>query len=256
MASENYTLGKGELHFSLFRTGTYVPEGFRYLGLTPEFALTIETEYLDLMNSDHGIREKVRSVPIETTRSGNFTCVDMEQENLANFFFGSTAIATQTALATQSETITDVIPGLAYQVGLSDTFPTGIHSLTSVVVKVGVTTMTLDTDYSLNAELGIVTVIDGGAIVIGDDIIVEYDRSAKSRKEVISGTEPVSGALRFIADNPEGDNLDFYFPYVRLSPNGDFSLKTEEWQTLPFSLEILKRTTVEAIYIDGRPYTP
>lgn len=256
MASENYTLGKGELHFSTFRTGTRVPAGFDYIGLTPEFSLTINTEYLDLFNSDHGIREKVRSVPVETTRSGSFTCVDISKENLANFFFGSTSTIAQTSATSQTETITDVIQGRSYQVGLSDSTPTGIHSLTSVVVKVASSTKVLNTDYELNATLGIVTIISGGGIATGDDIIVEYSRSAMSIDQVLSGSEPVEGALRFIADNPEGDDFDYYCPYVKLSPNGDFSLKTEEWQTLPFNLEILKLTNREAIYINGRPYTP
>lgn len=256
MASENYTLGKGELHFSRFKSGTRVPEGFRYLGITPEFNLTIETEYLDLFNSDHGIREKVRSVPVETTRQGSLTCVDIDKDNLAYFFFGSKATVSQTALTGQTETFTDVVVGHSYQVGLSAATPTGVKSLTNVVVKVGATTHTLNTDYTLNAELGIVTIIDGGAINTGDDVIVEYDREAKSFDQVISGTEPIEGALRYIADNPEGENIDYYMAYVKLSPNGDFSLKTEEWQTLPFNVEILKLTDREAIYMDGRPYTP
>ena len=251
MAAENYTLGRGELHFSLFKTGTNTPAGFRYLGITPEFGLTINTEYLDLFNSDHGIREKVQSVPVETTRQGNFSCVDIEMDNLANFFFGSKSTIAQTATTGDTETFTDVIQGMSYQIGLTDATPTGVHSVSNVAITGSV----LGTDYLVDATLGIVTIVAGGNIASGDDVTITYDRAAGSIDQVISGTEPVEGTLRFIADNPQGANLDYFMPRVKLSPNGDFSLKTEEWQTIPFNLEILKLTGKEAIYINGRPYT-
>ena len=35
MATKNYTLGRGKVHFSRFKTGTQVPAGFFYIGNTP-----------------------------------------------------------------------------------------------------------------------------------------------------------------------------------------------------------------------------
>jgi hypothetical protein len=50
--------------------------------------------------------------------------------------------------------------------------------------------------------------------------------------------------------------MDYLMPYVRLSPNGDFALKSDEWQQLSLNVEILKLADYERIYVDGRPYTP
>jgi len=61
--------------------------------------------------------------------------------------------------------------------------------------------------------------------------------------------------LRFIADNPTGDNIDYYFPNVTLSPNGDYALKSDEWQVVPFTVDILKSEGMEALYADSRPVT-
>ncbi len=41
MAANNQTLGRGKVYFSKFKTDTYTPEGYRYLGNTPSFNLSI-----------------------------------------------------------------------------------------------------------------------------------------------------------------------------------------------------------------------
>lgn len=256
MAYKNYTLGRGELHFSPFKTGTETPDGFRYLGNTPEFGLTIESETLQHFNSDRGVKEEDGSVTLQTTRSGSFTADDIQPENLAWFFFGSKGIVAQAADEDLTETFVGVKQGLSYQVGISDSAPTGAKSLLNVVVKVGVATKTLNTDYTLDAELGIVTVVEGGGIADAASMIVEYDVAAKSFLQITSGTEPVVGALRFISYNAAGEKYDYYMPSVKLSANGDLQLKGDEWQATPFNVAILAANGREAIYIDGRPYPP
>jgi hypothetical protein len=36
--------------------------------------------------------------------------------------------------------------------------------------------------------------------------------------------------------------MDYLMPYVRLAPNGDFALKSDEWQQLNLNVEILNRS--------------
>lgn len=253
----NQTLGRGKVFFSLFRTGTQTPAGFRYLGNTPSFNLTIDNETLDHFSSDEGLRQKDKSIVLETTATGSLECDDISLENLALFFFGSSDTVVQSSATGQSETITDVIPGMMYQIGATTGNPTGVRSLSNVVVKVGVTTKTINTDYTIDTELGLLTIVDGGGIALNDDVIVEYDRAAKSRTQVISGADQVKGAIKFISTNPEGDKMDYLLPSVRLGPNGDFALKSDEWQTLSLNVEILKPEDGlrERIYVDGRPFT-
>ena len=255
MATANQTLGRGKIRFSLFKTGTYTPSGFRYLGNTPAFSLNQENETLEHYSSDEGIREKDNEVILQTNVTGSLTMDDIQPENLALFFFGSASVLAQTSATGQSETFVDVIEDHSYLVGVSDVNPTGVRSLTNVVVKVGVTTKTLATDYTLDAELGMVTILASGSINTGDDVIVEYDRAAKSRKQIISGTDQIEGAILFESTNEVGERFDYLIPRVKLSPNGEFALKTDEWQQLPVSVEVLKVPGKARIYIDGRPYT-
>lgn len=252
----NQTLGRGELHFSLFKPGTYIPAGFRYIGNTPSFGLTIESEKLPHYSSDRGIREKDKEPVIETTSTGSLVCDDIQPENLALFFFGSSDIIVQTSATAQTETFTDVLAGHSYQIGMSDANPTGVRSISTVVVAVGGDTMTAAEDYTIDAARGTMMIVEGGGIASGDDVVVTYSRAAVSRNQVISGTSQVEGCLKFIALNPEGDNIDYLMPYVTFGPNGEFNLKGDDWMNIPWSVEILKAPNRERIYADGQPYTP
>jgi hypothetical protein len=254
MAIGNQTLGRGKVYFSLFKTGTYTPEGYRYIGNTPSFNVTIDNQKLEHFSSDEGIRVKDKSIILETTQTGNMSCDDIQLENLALFFFGEYQTLSQTSATAETETFTDVKQGLTYQIGVTDSTPTGVRSLSNVVVKVGATTKAIDTDYTIDTELGLLTIVDGGTILDLDDVIVTYDRAARSRDQVISGTDQVEGSILFVSANPEGDKMDYLMPYVRLAPNGDFALKSDEWQTLNLNVEILTAPNRSAIYVDGRPY--
>jgi hypothetical protein len=107
----NQTLGRGELRFSRFKTGTYTPEGFRYLGNSPSFSLTVASTNLDHYSSDHGVREKDKSIAVEVNRTAKFDADDIQLDNLAYFFFGSKATVTQTSSTANTETFTGVIQG-------------------------------------------------------------------------------------------------------------------------------------------------
>lgn len=261
MADQNYTLGRGELHFARFKTGTQTPAGEHYFGNTPEFSMSISSENLDHFSSDRGIREKDDSVLLQTDRTGSFTTDSIQPENIALFFFGTKEIVATVAAASQVQVIAaaDVVQGQGYQLGTSAANPAGVNKVSTVVVKNTTTPATvyvLNTDYSVDLANGRVTLIEGGAIATGTGITVDYAIAASSRERVVSGSQPIEGTLRYIAKNPKGKQFSYFMPYVKLAPNGDFPLKSDEWQTLPFTVEILKKTGLEAVYCDGVPYTP
>jgi hypothetical protein len=260
-ADNNLTLGRGELWFAKYATGTQVPGGERYIGNSPEFNATIESETLDHFSSDHGVKEKDASVPLSTNRSGSFITDNIDPENVALFFFGKKEIFNVTAGSVSAEQINAVSPGLTYQLGMTLTNPSGARELnvtTAPIVKDDTTptavTFVAGTDYKIDPVLGRLTVIDGGAITEGKNLRVDYATKAVKRSRIISGSTAIEGALRYIAYNPAGAQLDWYMPYVQLSPNGDYALKGDEWQQIPFNVAILKKTGLEAIYIDGRAY--
>ena len=254
--ANNYTLGRGELHFAQFATGTTDPRGERYLGNTPEFNLTIENEELEHYGSDRGVKEKDDSITLQTNRTGSFTTDNVSPENLSLFFFGSKSIFTAAGGAITGEAHSDVEVGLSYQLGSSPSNPAGARNVSLVAVKRAATTFVVNTDYTVDLELGRITILDGGAIVDGDDITVDYTVAASQRDHIVSGSKAIEGSLRYIAFNAAGKQFDWFMPRVKITPNGDFALKGDEWQVIPFNLEVLKKTGMEAIYVDGRPMAP
>jgi hypothetical protein len=246
-----YTLGRGEVYFDQFLPGTTTISGERYLGNTSEFNLTFAATKLDHFSSDHGIKEKDKSITLEINRSGTLKTDQISPENVALFFFGSTE-----ALAVTQATVTNepvgltgagVEPGMFYQLGMTPQNPSGARKViypgasgTLFVLKKGSTTLTYGTDYSLNTDLGRVEILEGGTVLENDLLTCTYTVAASTRTRIISGDVPVEGAVRFIAFNPEGDNIDYYLPSVSLTPNGDYALKGDTWQEISFNIDVLK----------------
>lgn len=258
MATKNYTLGRGKVHFSRFKTGTQVPAGFFYIGNTPEFNLTIESETLDHFSSDEGIREKDDSVPLEVTRTGSLITDNIDPKNVALFFFGEEVVVTQADVASSTETLEDIKAGHSYKLGVTTNNPTGYFGIDPTGFEVEVSpagaALVAGTDYEMNFDTGIISFLDTSAVAVdGVDIDVTFAVREHTRDRVLSGSEPVEGAMMYIAFNPKGKNFDYYLPYVKITPNGDYALKGDEWQQIPFTIEALKPTSGEAIYMDGRP---
>lgn len=257
MADNNYTLGRGEIHFGQYKTGTTTPRAERYLGNTPELSFTAEQENLDHYSSDRGVRIKDESVLLQLDYSGQFITDNISPENLAMFFLGESATVTVAAATAQAFSFSDVEQGSSYQLGTSDTTPSGVRNISNFVIT-SPTGCVAGTDYVVDTTLGRVTVLEGSTKLTQGLATFSgtYDRAASTRSQVISRSNTIEGSMRFIAVNPAGDNIDYFMPWVKLTPNGDFALKGDDWQQLPFTIEILKKGSLEAIYIDGRPYTP
>lgn len=254
---QNYSIGRGDLFFALKRAdGTF--EGERLIGNTPAFKLGVTSQTTKHYSSARGMKVQDREVPVQTDYAGDFETDDVSPKNLAALFLGSAAVVAQTLLAAQTETFENVSQGLTYQIGVGGAgHPAGLQQVTITDVKVGVTVKTLGTDYTKDEALGRVTIIDGGSIAEGDDIIVDYDRLAASQEQVVAGSTVLEGRLRFVAYNPEGDDIDYYLPVVKLSPNGDFMVKTDQdWQKMAFKLSISADANNVPIYANGRAYTP
>lgn len=259
MEQMNYTLGRGELFFNKWKPGTQTGIGERYFGNTPEMNTNVESENLDHFNSDRGVREKDASVVLQTNRSGSFITDHISPENIALFYLGAVEALTTTAATGVINNFAGVTPGYFYQLGESTANPTGARNVTNVIVKDDATptaaTYALGTDYMLNPDLGRIEVLVDGGIAQGTNLVVTFDEPAGTREVVVSGSAAVEGSLRYVAQNPVGKQIDYLWPWVKITPNGDFALKGDEWQQIPFTIEVLRRQGYEAVYATPRPAT-
>ena len=108
----------------------------------------------------------------------------------------------------------------------------------------------------VDAETGGFILLAGAtAIADGDDMTVTFDISATTYNRVVSSSEArLEGELFYRSYNGKGQQMDYYFPYVQLAPDGDFALKGDDWQQLGFTFQALQRdTTTQVVYTNGRP---
>lgn len=260
MSLQNYTLGRGKTSFAMFLPQTQIEAGSRYLGNTPSLAMNAETETLDHYSSDSGIRRKDQSVDLQRDRGGAFTTDSINPGNIALLMQGDhSTIAT--AAGTGVETlIVGAEQGLTYQLGVTPTAPAGARMVSDVVVTLTgtpATTYVLGTDYVIDPERGTLTLLERatGGIAQGANLTVTFDVAAASRIQIVSGAKTIEGALRYRADNAVGLNYDYYWPWVKLTPNGDFELKGDEWQAISFNFEVLEKDGLAAVYVDGQART-
>lgn len=260
-----YTLGRGEVHFAQFLPDTQTPGGYRYLGNSPELSFNVESDALEHYNSDRFINEMDASMTLKTTRSGQIVTDEILAENLALFLFGNSDTTTVAGGAVVDEVIAGVSLDRGYTLGVSDSDPIGVlkvaypgtgGTLFSVKNSAGSTTYVAGDDYVWNETSGLLTPLSGGAITEGQDIKVSYTELAYNYERIVSAGEPISGALKFIAYNPAGPSRNWLLPWVVVSPNGDLNMKGDDWQKLPFKFQILRKGALEAIYVNGTPFTP
>lgn len=268
--TQKYTLGRGEVFFNKFKPGTNIGEGERYLGNTPEYSLTNDVETLDHFNSDRGLREKDESVLLEISSSGSMNCDNISGENVALFFLGNLLTKSSTSVTAQKDVFTSWKRGLTRQLGTTDTTPTGVRKVSNVKVGKaasgatlnlsgdisaipGVTIVDAAGNYEVDLELGRLYLEPTSTEINGDiKLVVQFDVAAQSREMVISSNDVVQGSLRFVAHNAKGENKDYFFPKVTLSPDGDYNLKGDDWQSMGFTFEALKLQGRERVYIDIR----
>lgn len=256
--ANNYVLGRGKVFFDRFAPGTLVSEkGERFFGNCPEFSTSASADTLDHYSSTGGMKVKDASVDLQINRTGTFTCDNINGQNVALFFSGTATDVVQAASTGATEALT-LYKGRYYQLGKTAANPAGVRRVTNLVIETtGGTPVTVAAagNYEFDAARGRLYVLDDATdIVDGTEYDFTYDLQASTGEVVVSENSTIYGAIRFVADNATGENRDYYLPYVKLSPNGDYSLIGDDWQTIGFNMEILKLDdATESMYITDIP---
>lgn len=261
---KDYTIGKGRLFFDQFAPGTKTGTGEMFFGNAPEVTTNADAETLDHYDSTEGLNVKDESITTENNLGGSFTVDSINADNLALWFAGAVRNAMVTASAGESESIA-VLRGRFYQLGGSLELPTGARNVKNVTISTSVpaadpanpavvTAIALPGNVEVDLESGRLYVeIDAPDIKDGATLTVTYDIEASTRKIIIGKGQEIRGALRFISANPVGKQKDYFWPYVKITSNGDYSLIGDEWMTMSFNYEVLKRdTATDRVYVDVR----
>lgn len=259
---KDYTLGKGKVYFEQFAAGETTGNGEKYLSQTTAFSYNVAATVLDHYDADQGLKELDDEVTTQVDIKGKFDTDDISLDKIALFLLADgiteTVVTSATALVS---TYPSVTPDTYLQAGKSVDQPTGARNITvTKVATVAAPTvaLVLNTDYTVDGAAGVVFMKDTTVAIAADGtdgIIITYNVAASTRQQIISKDTQLRGALRFRATNPVGTKKDYYFPLVNLTPNGDYNLKGDTWQTMGFNFTTLKLGVGERVYVDGVPQT-
>jgi hypothetical protein len=252
----NLAIGKGELHFAPYKPNSQTPDGFYFVGNCPEITLNREADLLPHYDSTRGFRRKDEEITIESRMTGSVSCDDVRPQTAALFLMGQEVTLTVASATGLSTLIVGARRGRSYQLGETLSQPSGARQVTNVEVSLTLTPATvyvLGTDYTIDAALGLITILPGSTIAENANLTVEFDQTAHTRPQIIASDNEAQGALKYISYNPIGQRLDYFFPWVKVRPNGDISLISEEWMTIPLSIEALYKDELSLCYLDGRP---
>lgn len=271
----NLVLGRGRLFFDR-QDSKGNPTGERYLGNTPELNATQDVTTLDHFASDYGVKEMDDQMVLQNTRSGSFITDNISLENVAAFFGGQSSTVVNTQQSDVKEALNggnQITRGRFYQLGQTVDEPQGLGNIdaanfelyyasasASIVIGSGdlssVAGLTLlpAGNYELEADTGRVYIEpDAPDLVAASKLYAQYNRLAGSTDLFITSDDSVRGALRFISDNPKGLQMNYYWPEVTLTPNGDYALKGDDWQQLSFNFGVLKKDCNTPSQITYRP---
>ena len=111
---------------------------------------------------------------------------------------------------------------------------------------IGTVIYTKTTDYTVDMDVGSITVLDAGSIVAGTIYMCYMAEKCTYTRIGFLDDSALEGELHFISDNPIGNNYELLFWRVNLMPTGDTAFIGEGWSSLQFEGEILKDETNHA----------
>jgi hypothetical protein len=225
-------VGAGKI---LMRRLDIVAAQFLEVGNSPSLSVNIPTEIkkrASRMPANYGAT--LDSVAIAQDAALSMTLDDLRMDNLALALLGQKVALTQAAVATQSYEISAAVKGAWYDVG---------HlAISNVVVSTGSTTYEAGTDYEIDAEAGMIHILEGGSIAADSTVTVAYDAGDVAGAYIDGNTQPTALVqLRLLGKNlVDGSKVLFDAWRVTLSPNAAIDWLAPDFGTLQFngSLEV------------------
>ncbi len=251
----DYILGRGTVYVSTLAASIPDGNGWRDLGNSPEFTLSIETEKLEHKSSRAGLQVVDKEVILSQKMSIAFSIDEFNDENLALWSQGATAAHTNPAIAGTAESVITSSVVLARWYDLVGPSGERLYDVQNANITLdtddGVATLVIVTDYLLDAKMGRIFIIESPTnISAGEDLDFAYaaDAGASPVEEVqgLTGGQ-VLVAVKFIAENPASSNKqrEYQFHSVTLASEGDVALIGDEFATMGFSGAVESNTIAD-----------
>lgn len=217
-------------------TGTKTA-GYRRVGTALPLSVQVATDQVKVRSREVETRGQiiaVRNVPTDYT--GTLVLKEWNAANLAWALNGTaTALSTAGGTVSSAESVTALAAGFYAEMAH--------RNVSDVVVKdeTDTTTYVENTDYKLIARLGLITIIDGGAISESDVLHLTYTYAAKSGYKVEIGDQAQIrvAVLAHLYNENDGSTFELELDSVVLAANQEINFISEEGsegESLQFTL--------------------
>lgn len=256
--TRDYNLGRGIVYVSLLNTAGR-PVSFRDMGNATEFNINVESETLEHRSSRSGLADVDKEVELSRAMTLSVTFDELNLQNVADFLAGEIATHTNVAVAGFAEW--EMVPAGTLVAGRWYDIKNSSHNRAYDVRTADITvkttngtpvTLALNTDYTVDTEMGRIFILSTSAAVAtavtageGLDVTLAAYVSARGVDEVRALSKTTARvAIKFIAENPadDGSKTEFNFHAVTLKAEGDFGLISDEWTTMQFTGKAEKNT--------------
>ena len=192
--AEIYFSGQGKV-FVADRDGNGNPGVFRDVGNVPALSITLETDVLEHQESRTGSRLTDLRLVRDRKANISMTLESFNTKNLQMLLYGTTASGSVTPVTNEASPA-----GLA----VGDIVALGSPHVTSVAVNTysGGTAWVLDTDYSLDATAGLITIL---SVSKGTRIEVDYTPAASTVVPIFKDVSK-ERYIRFVGLNTANSN--------------------------------------------------
>ena len=230
----NLKLGKGSLLLDQFLNG--VAQGFDFAGNVTAMTLSAETTTAELYSSTQQGAPLIARATTQVAYTLTATLSEYTFEMLRKFLLAENNTTQQAANAAAAVTLTGVTLGRYYQLNA--------RQVSNVSVFVGSNEMTLNQDYQVNSEFGLIRPLAGGAINENDDVIVNWQQSLLTINQLrIAKIASPIVHLVYLSDdaNPDGagakDRLEIW--RANVAPEGELNLIGDEYGSYQLSMAVL-----------------
>jgi hypothetical protein len=174
-------LGSGRIYID--RKVGSVFQGLKYVGNATQFEIKENSEKKERISKDRAnYGSALNTVFVKKPAEVNITLDDLDKDNLALVFLGTTSSVSVTGASITDEAV----------VGYKDAIIKTAHRKISAVTltdTAGTTTYVLNTDYEIvDADLGLIKVLATGAITDGEALKVDYTYGGMTSNKVAGGT--------------------------------------------------------------------
>lgn len=248
-STQEYLIGRGIMQWAELDAAG-LPKSFRDIGNVPELTITSAVETYEHYSSRAGLKQRDLRIVLQQDLTMGFIVEHINFNNLAAFVSGEAKTYTNPAIAgfTDKRIVNDgeLEVNRYYMVHNAGKPVFGITSTNAITVKTtdsSPVTLVKDTDYTVDTVSGMIfvksTVTTLAAVSGGKGLTVTLTADAAATTvdtiEALTANE-LNVAVRFIGENAEtGKKVVYDFHKVTLTPDGDFSIISDEAAQLPFT---------------------